>query len=73
MTKARVNLSIADEVAGEARALGLNMSALAEDAIAAAVKAERNRRWRAENRAALEAYDAQVAAEGPALARYRRF
>jgi antitoxin CcdA len=71
--RARVNLSIETEVAAEARALGLNMSRLAEAAIAEAARVERNRRWREANRAALEAYGREIAAEGPALARFRSF
>ena len=45
----------------------------AEAAIAEATKAERNRLWREENRAALEAYAEEVAREGLALASYRTF
>lgn len=73
MGRIKVNLTVDAEVAEEARALGLNMSRLAEAAIAEATKAERNRRWREENRAALEAYAEEVAREGLALASYRTF
>lgn len=37
------------------------------------VKAERNRLWREENRAALEAYAEEVAREGLPLAGFRMF
>ena len=73
MGRIKVNLTVDAEVAEEARALGLNMSRLAEAAIAEATKAERNRLWREENRAALEAYTEEVAREGLALASYRTF
>ena len=73
MGRIKVNLTVDAEVAEEARALGLNMSRLAEAAIAEATKAERNRLWREENRAALEAYAEEVAREGLALASYRTF
>ena len=71
--RAKVNLTIEAEVAREARALGVNMSRVAEAAIAAAARAERNRRWREENRAALDAYGREVAREGLPLARFRSF
>jgi antitoxin CcdA len=56
-----------------ARALGLNMSRLAEAAIAEATKAERNRLWREENRAANAAYAEELAREGLPLAGFRTF
>ena len=73
MGRIKVNLTLDAEVAEAARTLGLNMSRLAEAAIAEATKAERNRLWREENRAALEAYAEEVAREGLPLASYRRF
>lgn len=73
MGRIKVNLTLDTDVAEEARALGLNMSRLAEVAIAEAAKAERNRLWREENRAALEAYAEEVAREGLPLASYRTF
>jgi antitoxin CcdA len=69
----KVNLTLDADVAEAARTLGLNMSRLAEAAIAEATKAERNRLWREENRAALEAYAEEVAREGLPLASYRTF
>ena len=73
MGRIKVNLTLDAEVAETARALGLNMSRLAEQAIAEAAKAERNRLWRAENSAAIEAYAAEVARDGLPLAAYRTF
>ncbi|MCV6584990.1 MAG: type II toxin-antitoxin system CcdA family antitoxin [Marinibacterium sp.] len=64
MARVKVNLTIEEDIAEAARALGLNMSRLAETAIAQAVKAERNRRWRAENRAAIDAYADEIAQDG---------
>ncbi|HEU0222782.1 MAG TPA: type II toxin-antitoxin system CcdA family antitoxin [Paracoccaceae bacterium] len=58
-------------MAEEARDLGINMSAVAEKAIARAAKAERNRRWVETNRAALDAYAAEVEREGLPLAKHR--
>lgn len=73
MGRIKVNLTLDAEVAETARALGLNMSRLAEQAIAEATKAERNRRWRAETRAANAAYAEEVARDGLPLAAWRSF
>jgi antitoxin CcdA len=69
----KVNLTLDAVVAADARALGLNMSRLAEAAIAEAAKTERNRQWRAENQTALAAYADEVARDGLALSRFRTF
>jgi antitoxin CcdA len=73
MGRMKVNLTLDAEVARTARALGLNMSRLAEQAIAEAAKAERNRRWREETRAANAAYAEELAREGLPLSGYRTF
>ena len=73
MGRIKVNLTLDAEVAEMARALGLNMSRLAERAIAAATKAERNRLWREENRAAIETYAKEVARDGLPLTSFRTF
>lgn len=73
MGRVKVNLTLDASVARDARALGLNMSRLAEAAISEAAKAERNRRWREENREALAAYAEEVARDGLPLARFRSF
>ncbi|RKF12726.1 hypothetical protein D6850_17385 [Roseovarius spongiae] len=73
MGRVKVNLTLDADVAETARALGLNMSRLAEAAIAEAAKIERNRLWRAENRAAIDAYAEEVAREGLPLGKFRSF
>ena len=73
MGRVKVNLTLDADVAAAARALGLNMSRLAEAAIVEAAKAERNRLWRIENQAAISAYAEEVAQEGLPLARFRSF
>ncbi|MFB9151309.1 type II toxin-antitoxin system CcdA family antitoxin [Roseovarius ramblicola] len=73
MGRVKVNLTLDAEVAEAARTLGLNMSRLAESAIADAARTERNRQWRAQNRAALDAYTDEVARDGVPLARFRAF
>jgi antitoxin CcdA len=57
----------------EARALGLNISRAAEAGLAAAVKAERQRRWKEENAGAMADYNAYIEANGIPLAEYRKF
>ena len=73
MGRVKVNLTLDADVAETARALGLNMSRLAEAAIAEAAKVERNRRWRAENQLAIDAYADEVSKEGLPLTQYRSF
>jgi antitoxin CcdA len=73
IVRTKVNLSLDETVTREARALGVNMSRVAEAAIAEAAHLERNRRWREENRAALEAYAREIEVGGLPLARFRSF
>lgn len=73
MGRVKVNLTMDADVAETARSLGLNMSRLAEAAIAQAAKEERNRLWRLENQEAIDAYAEEVAKDGLALSRYRSF
>lgn len=73
MGRVKVNMTLDADVAATARALGLNMSRLAETAIAEAAKSERNRIWREENSAAIEAYVEEVSREGLPLAKFRSF
>ena len=73
MGRVKVNLTLDADVAATARALGLNMSRLAETAIAEAAKAERNRLWRAENQSAIATYAEEVAQDGLPLAQFRNF
>jgi antitoxin CcdA len=71
--RTKLNLSIEQSVVREARELGLNMSRLAEAAIAEAARLERNRRWREENRGTLETYAREIERDGLALAHFRSF
>ena len=73
MGRVKVNLTLDTDVAETARALGLNMSRLAEAAIADAAKSERNRLWRIENQDAINAYAEEVAKDGLPLAQFRSF
>ncbi|MBE1204759.1 type II toxin-antitoxin system CcdA family antitoxin [Aminobacter carboxidus] len=67
------NVTIDAALVEEAKALGLNMSQLAEDALAKAVSEEKSRRWKIENQAALDAWNDYVDKNGLPLAKYRLF
>lgn len=73
MGRVKVNLTLDGDVAETARALGLNMSRLAEAAISEAAKIERNRLWRMENAGAINAYAEEVANDGLPLTQFRSF
>lgn len=73
MARVKVNLTLEAEVVASARDLGVEMSRVAEAAISHASKLERNRRWREENREALDAYADEVAREGLPLSQFRTF
>jgi antitoxin CcdA len=73
MGRVKVNLTLEASVAQTARSLGLNMSRLAETAIVEATKVERNRLWRTESQAAIDAYGQEIAREGLPLTPYRSF
>ncbi len=67
------NLSLDQRVVAEAKELELNVSRIAEEAISDAVRAERNRRWKEENREALESWNEWVSENGLPLEKYRLF
>lgn len=48
------NLSLDEDLVSEARALDINIPRAAENGIALALKAERERRWRSENADAVD-------------------
>jgi len=67
------NLSLDAALVDNARALGVNLSRAAEEGISHALKVERERRWKEENRAAIDAANAFVEARGLPLAKHRLF
>lgn len=71
--KTATNLTINASLVEEARALGLNLSELAEQGIAAAVKAERERKWKEENAEAFTEWNEWVAENGLPLEEHRMF
>ena len=63
----RTNLTVREDIMAEAKALGLNTSRAAEAGIAAAVKAEKDRRWLEVNADAIKAHNERIEREGPLL------
>lgn len=66
-------LSLDRRVVADAKALGLDVSRIAEEAISDAVRAEKNRRWKEENREALQSMNEWVRENGLPLEKYRLF
>jgi len=62
--KRAVNLFVDTELLDEARRLRINLSETLERRLRMLVRAERERRWLDENRAAIEAYNRRVAEHG---------
>jgi antitoxin CcdA len=62
--KKAANLSIRADLLEEARAYKINLSQTLETALADIVKKEKGRRWLEENRAAIEAYNREIAEHG---------
>lgn len=67
------NLSLSAELVSSARELNINISRAAEDGIARAVKAERERLWREENAEAIRLENEYVEKHGLPFAKYRQF
>lgn len=63
-TRKAVNVSLDAALVAEARELGIPLSATFEEALRARVQAEREARWLAENRGAIDDYNARVDAAG---------
>lgn len=70
-TKKAVNLSIEARLLAEAKATGLNLSAVLEGALRTQLKELRTEQWRAENRAAIEASNRYLEKHGLPLAKFR--
>jgi antitoxin CcdA len=71
--KRAVNLSLSVKVLDTARELGINPSATVDALLAEEVRRRYWERWNADNREAIEHYNARIAREGLPLARYRSF
>lgn len=68
-----VNLSIQIELLAEAKALKINVSRAADQGISEAVRKEKERLWKIENREAIESSNRWVEEHGLPLAKYRQF
>ncbi len=66
-------LTVSEALIAEAEALGLDITGAAEQGIARAIKAEKERRWKIENAEAIQASNDYVAKHGLPLAKYRMF
>ena len=68
LRKSRTNITVDQRILEEARAYGLNVSLISEEALAAAVRAERARRWEVENAGAIAERAAWIERHGLPLA-----
>ena len=71
--KKAVNLSLNADLLRMAKTLGLNVSGLAEEAVARAVKASLAEAWLRENGAAIQSYNEHVEQDGVFSDAFRRF
>ena len=71
--KRAVNLSLNAQVLDKAREMGMNLSATVDALLAEEVRKQYWQRWNAENKEAIEHYNARIEREGLPLARYRTF
>ena len=71
MGKQRTNISVDEEVLGAARAHGLNVSAIAETALVASIRAAEARAWAEENAEALDQRRKWIAEKGLPLSRWQ--
>ena len=62
--KRAANLTVNANLLDQARALDINLSATLERALEAEVRARKRERWLAENREAIESYNARVERDG---------
>jgi antitoxin CcdA len=67
------NVSVPARLVEEAKSLGINLSRACETGLEAALKAERERRWKAENADAITSYNRWVEEHGLPLQEFRRF
>jgi antitoxin CcdA len=67
------NVSLPARLVDEAKSLGINLSRACESGVEAALKTERERRWKAENADAITAYNQWVEEHGLPLEEFRQF
>ncbi len=71
--KIATNLSARADIVAEAKVLGVNLSEVFESAVIEAVRRKRQEAWLADNREAIESYNARVARDGLFSDRWRKF
>jgi antitoxin CcdA len=62
--KVRVSLTIDEALVAQAKAAGVNLSAVAEEAIRFRTREEEMRQWSEQNREAIAAWDKRIEEEG---------
>jgi antitoxin CcdA len=67
------DLTVSEALVAEAESLGLDITGAAEQGIARAIKAEKERRWKIDNAEAIRASNDYVAKHGLPLTKYRMF
>jgi antitoxin CcdA len=67
------NVSLPVSLIEDARLLDINLSRACEQGIVVAIKAERERRWKDQNKEAIEDYNRWVDENGLPLAEFRQF
>ncbi|OJU01083.1 MAG: post-segregation antitoxin CcdA [Rhizobium sp. 63-7] len=73
VSRARQAEDRGDVLAAEAKALGIDLAEIAGNDVAAAIKAEKERRWRIENADAIRVANEYIEKHGLPFAEYRRF
>jgi antitoxin CcdA len=71
--KRGTNVSLRGDLVEEARALGISLSGACEQGLAAAVKAEKERRWLQENAEGIRKFNEFVEKRGNPLGHLRQF
>lgn len=71
--KVATNLSARADIVRKAKALGLNLSELFESAVAEAIRQKQQEMWLAENRGAIDSYNARVERDGLFSDDWRKF
>ena len=72
-TKRATNVSLAEDLLSEAKALHINISQAAEAGVSQAIARRRSELWLAENQQAIESANAFVEKHGLPLAKHRMF
>ena len=73
MPRKSTSLSLDSDLVDRAKAAGVNLSRAAEAGIEQDVRRAEAERWKAENKAAIDAYNARIEAEGLPLDTYRKW